>query len=623
MNLAPKVTAKLKARADKYAEAMREELTDLLSEGLIDGDAYTAIAKKGEFYSLRDYIEKIDPDDKIMIGGSKRDIRGSGLHKLGEGAEKLLENDHVKLLEEVVTRTQRQILNNRAAQSLYDLAVVVKDQAKNPKSKIIKNLVTLAKEGEDPPPGYVELYAMVEGKREPLWIREELAKEYLDKIDADFQKQLNWIGWMSGAKMLKLTATGANPAFAITSIMRDTFYSAGFYEGYSGTFFKAIPELLTDMVQVFPDVIAKEGRYIEAARDGMLQNMLTAEGRVEGLKGPLDKAQTVMGYLSQLTEDLIRFSVRERGIKNGLSPKEASFDARNLLDFHQHGKTVKVLDAGIPYLNAAIQGTRGMMRYAKNNPGKFIWKMTELGVASGLLYKWNTQGVGSSQCYDSISAAEKSKFFIFCTPMAPKKDKDGNDRYAYFRIPKDQGQQIFTPLFDFLAAQTVPDREWDSDTLWEAFLGGLPVSDTSFSPPINNMFEAFQNHSTFFRSDIWRGPEVERYQEYNKRTHPLSIMIGDLTAGVDEETGKKVGGISPARLEAGIATIIAQNNPAPKLLAYFMKKALDENDEMSNEDVYNKYFPVLPRVVKYTAQVPVSLIKKLILSLGKRIPRRK
>ena len=266
-----------------------------------------------------------------------------------------------------------------------------------------------------------------------------------------------------------------------------------------------------------------------------------------------------------------------------------------------------MLDAGIPYLNAAIQGTRGMMRYAKENPYKFIWKMGELGVASALLYEWNTQGVGGSQCYDSIPAAEKAKFFIFCLPMPPKIDNNGDERYPYVRLAKDQGQQIWTPLFDALAASFNKARKFDYDQIWEAFLGGLPVSDSSFAPPIETMRQAFLNHSTFFRDDIWKGGDVEKFEEYHSGTNPAAVIAGQATTYIDDDTGERKSlpgvGLSPVRTEAAVGALVAQSNPASQIFGLLMRKVLPKapnQKEMSNEDFYNKYFFGLNRVVRFT-----------------------
>jgi len=52
----------------------------------------------------------------------------------------------------------------------------------------------------------------------------------------------------------------------------------------------------------------------------------------------------------------------EQAYKNKDITREATFAARDYMDFGQGGGIAKALDNAIPYLNASIQGTRGMFR---------------------------------------------------------------------------------------------------------------------------------------------------------------------------------------------------------------------------------------------------------------------
>lgn len=84
---------------------------------------------------------------------------------------------------------------------------------------------------------------------------------------------------------------------------------------------------------------------------------MSKQGGTVGMGTKLGKA---IGFTNELSEVVMRLAVRNRLIKQGMSPIEASWRARRYLDFNVGGSVSKTIDnIGFPYLNAAIQGTRG------------------------------------------------------------------------------------------------------------------------------------------------------------------------------------------------------------------------------------------------------------------------
>jgi hypothetical protein len=70
---------------------------------------------------------------------------------------------------------------------------------------------------------------------------------------------------------------------------------------------------------------------------------------------------------------LTRLAIRERALRRGKDGKEATFAARDYMDFGQGGTIVKALDNAIPYLSAGVQGMRGFWRALKDNPAEGIF----------------------------------------------------------------------------------------------------------------------------------------------------------------------------------------------------------------------------------------------------------
>ena len=607
-----KTRAKLFPRADEYANVMREQLIELHKEGLLTDQAYQAIAKKGEFYSLRQYLEAIDPEEEISLRGQSKKVMGSGLHRLDEGSLELMENDHTLLLEEVVARTQRRVFANRAAQELHKLAI----KSSDPSQEILSTILKVAEEGEEIPPGYAELHAMVNGERKTIWMREDLAKEYIDEPLINRQNVLRVLEWLTLARPLKISATGWNPEFFITNLPRDMMLMWGATNQYSSIGPIAMAQMVKDMITVAPDLAFKKGRYEKAAQDGMLQDLLTTQGKPINIKGPWKAIAEAVAWPGEFTETLTRMAVRERAIKNGMTPEEAAFEARNVLDYQQSGHAAQVAEVGSPYIKAAIAGTRAVVRYAKENPGKFAWKMAQLGSFSAGLYYYNTVLSGMPEAYDAIPTTDKAKFFNILVPSMAQTDENGNVRVPYIRIAKDQGQQMFTPLFDSMMALKL-NRDFDYEQLVEAFHGGMPVTEQSAFGPMASMVSSLYNYSLFFRDNIWKKQPVELWAEYDSRTNPLAYKLGQMTSYVDDVTGERkslpVIGVSPKRLEVAVGSVIAQSHPLAPMVGETMRAVMDEVPDAKKREIYEKWnsIPGLRRLVKWTKPYNPQALKDI------------
>ncbi|QDP59053.1 MAG: hypothetical protein Unbinned6242contig1001_21 [Prokaryotic dsDNA virus sp.] len=610
------VKQKLMPRADAYAEAMREQLDALYSEGLLSKEAYEAIAEKGKYYSLRQYLEEIDPEDKLTTRGTEKKVMGSGLHRLDEGSLEAMENDHNVLLEEVVQRTQRRIFNNRAAVKLYELAERLDDK----QNELFSDALQIP-DTTEVPPGYMELFAMIDGERKPMWMREDIAKEYIDEPLVNRQQVIRVLDWVfTLSKPLKLTATGWNPEFFVTNLPRDMMLMWGATNQYSKFAPLAFGQMVKDMVKVAPDLLKKEGKYLEAAEEGMLQDMLTTQGRPTKLKGRWKSFGEALSFPGEFSEALTRMAVRERALRNGLTKEEAAFEARNVLDYSQSGHAVMMAEVVSPYIKAAVAGTRATIRYAKDNPAQFGIKMAQLGAFSMGLYYWNTimsqQYGGAEGAYDAIHANDKAKFFIIMLPWFTEEDEDGNKRTPYLRVAKDQGQEMFTPGFDAMMANYL-GRDFDYEQLTEAFLGGLPVTDQSVFGPAASFVSSWHNYSLFFKDNIYKKKPVEKWNEFDSRTNPMSVKLGKMTSYIDDETGERKSipgiGISPKRAEVAIGSVIAQSHFLAPLSGELFRATMKELPQAQKREIFDYWssIPVVRRLVKWTKPYSPGALKDI------------
>ena len=109
---------------------------------------------------------------------------------------------------------------------------------------------------------------------------------------------------------------------------------------------------------------------------------------------------------------------------NRKSEQQATYGARNYLDFAQGGDLVKLFDIGMPYLNAGAQATKSMINAARENPGLFLYKMAQIGGISAMIY---TAGRAiNPEAMEQVSDRDKSNNWIIPLPkIFSYLDKDG------------------------------------------------------------------------------------------------------------------------------------------------------------------------------------------------------
>lgn len=92
--------------------------------------------------------------------------------------------------------------------------------------------------------------------------------------------------------------------------------------------------------------------------------------------------------LGDRSETVNRATIYEAARKNGKSHLEASYLARDLMDFTSHGSfaAVRLLTQVVPFMNARLQGMYKLGRAVRDNPARFAAVAGAVGLASALLY---------------------------------------------------------------------------------------------------------------------------------------------------------------------------------------------------------------------------------------------
>jgi len=588
-SLPKEMSAKLNAKADIYFAEMHNQLSQLLNAGLLTEASYEALKKAGD-YSPRKYIQHIDPDiTYTSIGGKKITVPNSGIKRLSEGSYRTLENNSQLLLGEVIGRTQSRLFRNEANKALWALAEQLPDNGVVTKAKIIRTTKTGKPVYQKTPTGFEKVKVVIKGQTKELLMPQQFAAEWVGANPAVEQQWMNIMGWIFGAKVLRPMATGLNPEFAITNLPRDIAHAWMVSEEWSPHMPVAVAQIAKDFASVAKDTFSRQGRWLNYIDEGGGMSFLTHQGRltkqkVAGKYG----LQDVLGYLGETSEIWTRLALRERALRNGKQPHQATWEARNYLDFSQGGSFIKSTDSFVPYLNAGVQGTRGIFHSAKTNPKVFSYKMAQVGTLATGLYLANR--TVNPECYDAISDYDKTNYFCITTPITWT-DEDGQERHLYFRVAKDQGQKFICSAFENSMAKVLGE-EVDADQLSMAaqeFISIAPVS--SIPPTVDAALGYYCNKDFWRRKDIWTGPDILPQEEYRSYTHPAFVKFGQITK------------MSPEKTAFALEQYFTRNNIYTSAVGLGLRQIMDElpidvKQETTSEML--RQAPFLRRVLKTT-----------------------
>ncbi|GAG13707.1 unnamed protein product, partial [marine sediment metagenome] len=252
------------------------------------------------------------------------------------------------------------------------------------------------------------------GQRKAIYLSPEMSKEWIVSSPEMTYRLSQLVRMSSGSPVLRTFATGINWGFAVANLPRDvmhTWYAARVYENgkWQPVYSMHMPifaaEIGRDLATVALDSIVRGRRYKEYMKEGGGMEFLVHQGRIfqrgRHLEGPIDKVNDFLGYLGETSELMTRLAIRERVIRRRAGEKdismekarkdkditrEATFAARDYMDFGQGGGITKAADNAIPYLNAAVQGTRGLFRAFKDNPVISTYKLSQFALLTTGLY---------------------------------------------------------------------------------------------------------------------------------------------------------------------------------------------------------------------------------------------
>lgn len=612
--LPPDTVKNLRSRASAYYEWMKRPLQDMLDSGLISKEEYDALASHN--YRRLKLVDVYDQRYTTKIGGRRRTVYDSGVQALARGRETdVFEPSSEIMALEVFNRAYGRVLNNEANKSLLELARRSKE---NPFVRVKEQ------KGDRIPSGWQRVFAYEDGARKAIYLSPEMSKEWITNSPEISYRLSQLMRVLSGGVVLRPMATGINWGFALANLPRDIAHAwstARVYENgkWKSVYNPSLPIFLTqmglDQLRVFSDSVRRKGRYEDYINEGGGMEFLVHQGRILGrgrrLGTPFDTVQDYLGYFGETSEIMTRLAIRERVIrrrarqqgitydeakKNKEITREATFAARDYMDFAQGGGITKAMDNVIPYLNAAVVGTRGLFRAFKENPVASGWRTAQLGAV--------VTGIYLAARYNAPHAWRDLRGSVdmqnnICIPLPESlsyEDENGQTRYPYLKIPLDPGQKFFKTFFEAVIDKMIGEAV-DTDTVVDSLKQFSPVGVTEMPPSLSAGVGYVTNKDFWLNEDIWRRTDKpfswpRSKEEYIPGKTPQAMI----------DIGQKTG-LSPERMNYALEELFTGGT----VWSYMVGKGYDElfsdlpksNREQHLVEVLSKV-PVIKRFLGVT-----------------------
>jgi hypothetical protein len=552
----------LVSRTAAYFEWMKKPLKDMLEAGLISEQEFNDLSSHN--YRRLKLVDIFDKRYQTKVGKKTRTVYDSGIESLARGRKTdIFEPSSEVMALEVFNRAYGRILNNRANQELLALA------KKDPNNPFVR---VKEQRGDKVPSGWNRIFVYEGGERKALYISPEMSKEWVVNNPDMSYRMSQLLRYSSGSPVLRTFATGIDWGFALANLPRDVmhtwFTARTFKDGkWSPVYNSNMPvfamQMGRDLVNVFSDAALKKGRYNDYIDQGGGMEFLVHQGRLlqrgRHVEKPIDKVYDFLGYFGETSEALTRLAIRDRVIRKrakeqGLTieearkdktiSQEATFVARDYMDFGQGGGMAKALDNAFPYLNAAIQGTRGLMRSFKPGSGSALsstYKLAQFAaLTTGLYVAMKSMSPESSQALKGNVDMQNN----LCIPLGDDfgfEDERGQMRYPYIKIPLDPGQKFFKTFFEASADKWL-GNEVDVNKVVDSLKEMSPVGVTELPPSISGTLGYVTNKDFWLNEDIWRKSEPfswpQSKEEYIPGKTPQAYIDFGQATGMSPERTK-------------------------------------------------------------------------------------
>lgn len=228
-------------------------------------------------------------------------------------------------------------------------------------------------------------------------------------------------------------------------------------------------------------------------------------------------------------ETINRAAIYEKAIKDGRSHLEASYMARDLMDFTAGGKfaSIRLLTQVVPFFNARLQGMYKLGRAAKDDPRRFAIVTGAVALASSLLY---LAGRDDDE-YKELPDWVRNTYWVTRMP--------GTGKFVY--IPKPFEVGALGTIVERMTELAVAGDDYRAKDFGKTVLHVM--SDQLAMNPIPQLFKPAMGAA--FNYDDFRGVDIDSQAQ-------MRLPAGDRSTARTSAGAVAVGkalGISPQRLE--------------------------------------------------------------------------
>lgn len=517
------------AKAHREFRAYQKAVLDIAEEaGLIE--PVSRATWESEFYIPFYRVMEDEKAGTFKPAGAAQLVRQQAIRELRGGREELqdLLNNTLQNWSHLLTASMR----NMSA----DKALAAAEKAK------VATKLTAAEKGS--------VWVQRKGQQVHYRVDDELVFDALVALDFTGLKG----GAMDAMRKMKHALTVGvtiSPTFRIRNLMRDTISALGTsdHAGWNP---------LRNLVDGWKGT--KHGSAIDAkllAGGGKVRfgTMLDGEAQTAkrlikmGVKDAdiLDTGEKIAGALRSMwdwwdrtgdrAETVNRSAIYQNAIKAGKTHLEASYEARDLMDFTMAGKwtAVRFLTSVVPFMNARAQGLYKLGRAAGGNPVRFAAVTGAVAMASALNYllhrddeEFQALPDWARDTYWPIKIGDK---FVYI----PKPFEIGS-----LGTVVERGTELMLGGDDYQARD------------FAGTLGGLLFNTLSMNPipqAAKPMVEAFFNEDPFRGQDIDSMGDMAMLasDRYDASTSAGAVAASRATTAVGSVIGKD--GVSPKRIE--------------------------------------------------------------------------
>lgn len=380
-----------------------------------------------------------------------------------------------------------------------------------------------------------------DGKREFYQLDPDVF-EVVKGMDKDVMPAFLKATMGKAAKIKRAATTGLNPAFATKNVIRDAW--AASLHTKSNKLVDRIPGVLTLRgagMKLFGDPVVKQFQALGGELGSMmgrdrfesrkqLDNVMADAKRMKAMnvfRNPLEFLQAWNGWFENAPrvaefKQVLKQAEKIHGKNSRAAVLEALLAGKEVtLNFTRQGTVGGLMNQGIPFWNARMQGPSKFYRTFKERPVQFAAQSFAAVTIPAMVLWWINK---DKEWYKARPAWERNRFLL----ASP--DGEGE---TIFRLALPQDHDYVAAALPVAALQAMYDKDPDLVTaqMWDTFKNLLPAQNLLDIAPalVKPGIEASTNTDTFRGRQIvpqWMEDTKLPQDRYNDWTTETSKQIG-------------------------------------------------------------------------------------------------